>query len=338
MFVVDELGNQYKTLAKALGSYGCSAGGNAYISFKKHKYIKRGGHTFYAREGEIVEEAKAKPVTPIKVEDPLLSKLRERYSDEELDLLAKGEGIAKKYIPTPQIHLHGKHHRILVMSDTHIGSVYAPEEWHDVLSCYANDPANKIECIFHVGDLVDGLKVGRDMQIYELSAIGFDAQRDKAIELMSKYDRPVYIISGNHDMYFKASAGANIVQSVCEAVPNLTYIGHDTADIEIDGATIRLFHGSDGSSYALSYSLQKLIEGTTGKMPRILIRGHIHKYVSIYDSGKDIFGISCPAMQKQTAFLRGKKIQVHTGFLVMDFEVNDGKICNFSLTYFPFHE
>ena len=61
--------------------------------------------------------------------DGLISQLRERYSDKELLLLAKGEGLHDRQLDYPKIQLHGKHHKIGVMSDTHFGSKYTPEEW-----------------------------------------------------------------------------------------------------------------------------------------------------------------------------------------------------------------
>lgn len=327
--VIDENGKYYSSFSDALRQCGINSGGHLYNKFNKYGRVTVAGKTFTNAEEEQTDTAQVK-------EPSILTKLRERYSEKEIDQLLKGHGIANDYIQFEEVHLSGKHHRIAVISDTHIGSVYSPEEWHDTVSSFVNNPENKIECLLHCGDLVDGLKVGRDMQIYELSAIGYDAQRQKAIEIMSKYKLPVYMISGNHDMYFKASAGANIVQAVCEALPNLNYIGHDTADIYVGGIKIRLFHGLDSTSYALSYSLQKLIEGMTGDIPSIFIRGHIHKYVNLYDSGKKVYAVSCPSMQKQTSFLAGKRVQVHTGFIVIDFEVNENTVCNFSITYYPF--
>ena len=149
-----------------------------------------------------------------------------------------------------------------VISDTHIGSVYSPDEWHDIVADYANE--NGVEAVLHCGDLTDGVKISRaGTQIYELSEVGFEAQKAKAVELLGKYEVPVYIISGNHDAYYKEFAGANVVASVAQELPNVTHIGDDEADIEIDGVTIRLFHGGDGSSYALSYRLQTTSSATS---------------------------------------------------------------------------
>lgn len=328
--IIDENGQIYENLKTAYVSNGLTPpNGDIYRRLQKNGIVHSHGKSFTIHNDPTLPRVSVP-------KDPLLVKLRERYSDEELKAIAAGEGIAKRYIPFPEIHLEGVHHRILVMSDTHIGSVYSPEEWHTIVSRYANDPANGIECILHCGDLVDGLKTGRAIQIYELSEIGYEAQRDKAVSLMSQYRLPIYIISGNHDAYAKESAGANIVKDVCDRVETMTYIGQDSADIDVGGCTIRLFHGGDGNSYALSYRLQKLVESITGgTKPHILLAGHVHKFCYIFD--RHIHAISVPAMQSQTSFMRARKLAAHTGFLVIDFDSREGNICNLSVKYFPFY-
>lgn len=334
MYVVDEKGNKFPTLGAALRAYGIVSGGSVYANFQKAKVLEKGGHIFSAVDGDLPKEVAA--LTAAKA-DPLMERLRRRYSEEELRSIARGEGIAKRYIPFPEIHLQGVHHRILVMSDTHIGSVYSPEEWHGIVSGFANDPANGIECILHCGDLVDGLKIGRaGTQIYELSEIGYEAQREKSVALMSMYKPPIYIISGNHDAYFKEFAGADLVKEVAERLDNMTYVGINSADIGIGGCTIRLFHGGDGNSYALSYRLQKLVESINGgHKPNILLAGHVHKFCYIFD--RNIHAISVPSMQAQTKFMESHKLAAHTGFLVLDFDTARCSVLNLSVTYYPFY-
>ena len=77
--------------------------------------------------------------------------------------------------------------------------------------------------------------------------------------MLKHCDLPLYILSGNHDSWYK-DVGADIVEDICNALPNATYLGNNQADLNLDGATIRLFHGLDGNSYAISYRLQKLVE------------------------------------------------------------------------------
>lgn len=337
MKVIDSNGNIYGSIREAARGIGCCHTHASRAFREGHIYTQKNtGITLSPYGMEFVSETNKakKPAKPHR-EDPLLAKLKTRYSDEELRQIAEGKGIAKNSIDYPDIHLRGEHHRILVMSDTHIGSVYSPAEWHSIVNDFAN--GQDVECILHCGDLVDGLKIGRaGTQIYELSDIGFDAQLNKAVEIFSQYTKPVYIISGNHDAYYNEFAGANIVKTFAEKLDNVTYLGHDQAEIEIGGAIIRLFHGGGGSAYALSYRLQKIVESINGgHKPNILLAGHVHKFCYIFE--RNIHAISVPCMQAQTSFMLANKLAAHTGFLLLDFDTVNGNVANLSCQYFPFY-
>ena len=333
-YILDEQGRHFSSLWAATKANGVVCGGALLKRLNKKGICKSGGHTFYLYEDSQPEQPQTTNIVIQK--DPTMERLRKRYSESEIEAIARGEGIERRVIVFPEIRLTGRHHKFIVISDTHIGSVYSPYEWHDVVSDYANKSG--AEAVLHCGDLVEGMKIQRiGTQIYELSDIGYEAQKARAMELLSKYKVPMYIISGNHDFYYQEYAGANIIKSLADSLDNLTYIGHDTADIDIDGATVRLFHGGDGSnSYAVSYRLQKLCEAITGgSKPNILIAGHVHKFCYIFE--RNIHAISAPCMQMQTNFMRGKKLAAHTGFLELEFDVNDHNICNLGIKYFPFY-
>lgn len=333
--VIDELGREFKSLYAATNAWGLyGTGGSNVEKLERKGQITIHGHTFKLSDEDYIPPAFV-PHSASGEISPVFEKLAARYSPKELEQLANGEGIERRRIDYPEIHLHGRHHHFVVISDTHIGSVYSPDEWHDIVADYANE--NGVEAVLHCGDLTDGVKISRaGTQIYELSEVGFEAQKAKAVELLGKYEVPVYIISGNHDAFYKEFAGANVVASVAQELPNVTHIGDDEADIEIDGVTIRLFHGGDGNSYALSYRLQKLVEAITGgRKPNILLAGHVHKFCYIFE--RNIHAISVPCLQMQTAYMRGKKLAAHTGFLDLQFDVIDGGVCNLSVTLFPFY-
>lgn len=266
--------------------------------------------------------------------DKVLQLIAERYSEEELRLLSKGNGLQDVHLKYPVIQLTGKHHKVGVISDGHLGSKYSPIEFHEkALRTFAKE---KCECILHCGDLVEGLNPKRaDTQIYELSHIGYKEQKNLAVKVFSKCDIPIYAISGNHDSWY-SSMGADIVEEICSEVPNMTYLGYNQADIDIDGTTIRLFHGGDGNTYALSYRLQKLAESFTGgKKPNILLAGHVHKMCYVFD--RMIHCVSVPSLQMQTPWMAGKKIAAHTGFLIIEFDSNANGVCNFQFKYYPFY-
>lgn len=177
----------------------------------------------------------------------LLKEIAERYNEEELRLLSKGQGLVDRNLTFPHICLVGKHHKIGVISDGHLGSKYSPIDFH--LKAFETFKNEGCECVLHCGDLVEGLCPKRaDTQIYELSHIGYKEQKKLAVEVFSKCELPVYAISGNHDAWY-SSMGADIVEQICQELPNMEYLGFNQADITIGGATIRLFHGGDGNCF-----------------------------------------------------------------------------------------
>ena len=266
--------------------------------------------------------------------DRVLQLIAERYSEEELKLLSKGKGLEDRNLSYPTINLKGKHHKIGVISDGHLGSKYSPIEFH--LKAFETFKNEGCECIMHCGDLVEGLNPKRaDTQIYELSHIGYKEQKNLAVEVFSENKLPVYAISGNHDAWY-SSMGADIVEEICSEVPNMTYLGYNQADINISGATIRLFHGTDGGARTLSYRLQLLADSFTGgKKPNILLAGHTHKMCYVFD--RMIHCVSVPSLQMQTAWMASKKLAAHTGFLIIEFDSNANGVCNFQFRYYPFY-
>lgn len=344
--VRDENGNIYASMKDASVAYGFLPDALRKVFWGKGDTISYKGHTFTKVSNETEQVKNIKPLkeeTPAPVEtkekegnnEALLNKIVLRYSPDELALLAKGEGLQDKRLRYQIPHLYGKHFRVGVISDGHLGSKFAPVEWHE-LAFEAFEKA-KCSCILHCGDMVEGLKRARaDTQIYELSHIGYKAQRDLAVEVFSKTKLPIYAISGNHDGFFNDS-GANIVEDIASRVPNMTYLGEGTADMYFDGVIVRLHHGGDGNSYALSYRLQKLIESYSGgKKPNILLAGHVHKYCHIFE--RNIQAVSVPTLQMQTPWMQQKKLAAHTGFLIIEFDVKKNQLCNFTVKLFPFYE
>lgn len=299
-----------------------------------HYENKKRGLKLRYYDGDIGEKEPEKQNKKLTPDEKLLASLKEHYSPEELKLIAKGRGLEDPNLRYPHICFTGGHHKFGVISDGHLGSKYAPPEFH--YKAFEEFEKEHCEGIFHCGDVVDGLCPRRaDTHIYELTHIGYKEQKDLAIDVFSKCNLPVYVISGNHD-YFYRHVGADIVEDICCAVPCMTYLGHDQADIEVGGATVRLFHGGDGSAYSRGYRLQKIVESYTGgKKPNILLAGHVHKFCYIFE--RMIHSVSVPTLQMQTEWMRGKKLPAHTGFIIMEFDTNESGICNFSVKLFPFY-
>jgi len=235
-----------------------------------------------------------------------LSTIANDYNDKELMAIAKGGRIVPGQTKVPVIDFNGHYVKIGAMTDTHIGSIYTDPEM--VLQAFKVFEDEKVDFITHSGDLTEGMS-NRPGHIYELSELGYTAQRDKAVEIFDKRSAEMYMIDGNHDRWFMMSNGALIGPDIAEKT-GATFLGHDEGDISIAGSIIKLWHGLDANSYAHSYRLQKLIEALTGgEKPNILLAGHVHK--TIYIMERHIHCYSVGAIQKQTKWMRGKRIPSH---------------------------
>jgi predicted phosphodiesterase len=230
----------------------------------------------------------------------------------------------------------GSNIKIGVMSDNHLGSIYcdpkltveAIEEFH----------RQNVDMVIHPGDIVEGM-MNRPGDIYELTHIGYKAQRELAISVLKEIKKPLYMISGNHDYSYtsKHGTGANIVEDICNSI-GAVYLGHDEGDIEINGIRIRLFHGGDGSSYAISYRGQKLIEAITGgSKPEIFVAGHCHKslYMPAY---RNVHYIEAGTLQWQSSWMRGKKLAAHVGFWILNLVVAEKEVKSMQAQWYPFYK
>ena len=264
-----------------------------------------------------------------------LQKIREMYTDSELAAIAKGGRIIPGTTKVPVIDFNGEHVRIGAITDTHIGSSFFDESM--LFQAFDEFKKEKVDFIVHAGDVTEGLS-NRPGHVYELTHIGYDQQKSYAVDLFSQWtDTDIYAIDGNHDRWYIKSNGAFIVKDIDKAVSNFHFIGHDEGDISLNGkATLKLWHGEDGNSYALSYRLQKLLESLSGgEKPSVLIAGHVHKYVKIFE--RNVHCVSSGTLERQTKWMRGKKIAAHVGFVVVDIWVNKSGVCKFSDTWYPFY-
>lgn len=262
-------------------------------------------------------------------------KLKEQYTDSELQLLSTGERPLSTH--TAIRTFEGTKVKIGVMSDMHFGSIYTDPS-HS-LSAIQEFNRQKVDMVVCPGDITEGM-MNRPGDVYELTHIGYKAQRAEAIRILDKIDAPFYTISGNHDMSYtsKHGTGANIVEDICEGMKQKGhYLGHDEGDINMNGIIIRLFHGGDGSSYALSYRGQKIIEAISGgDKPNLVLAGHSHKFFTMFY--RNVHYVEAGTLQRQSSWMRGKKLAAHVGFSVLEMTIGDKEVKAFSPTWYPFYK
>jgi predicted phosphodiesterase len=264
-----------------------------------------------------------------------LKQILDLYSDNELKAIAQGGRIIPGIENVPIVSFEGTTIRFGAISDTHIGHTRFDES--RLMQAYEEFAKKDIEFIVHCGDVTEGMS-NHPGQIYELSHIGYDRQKDEAIRLFGQWkDTPIYAVSGNHDRWYMKSCGANIVKDIDNELENFHFIGHDEGDISLNGrATLKLWHGEDSNSYALSYRLQKIIESFSGgEKPSVMLCGHTHKYAKIFE--RNVHAVSVGCLQSQSAWMRSKRIAAHVGFAIFEIVVNDEGIAQITETWYPFY-
>lgn len=266
----------------------------------------------------------------------LLEDIYRKYNEQELRAIAHGGRLIPGAGQVPIVDFTGKHVKFGCLTDLHIGHKrFSAQRLEQAFTEFKNE---HVDFIAIAGDVTEGMS-HRPGQIYELDHIGYDAQKEEATRLLSQWtETPIYMIDGNHDRWYIKSNGAIIVKDIAAGLDNANWIGHDEGDISLAGkATIKLWHGEDGSSYALSYRLQKILESLSGgEKPNILIAGHVHKMVYIFE--RNVHAVSVGCLQAQTSWMRGKRIAAHVGFTVCDAWVSVHRgISKFSPVFYPFY-
>jgi predicted phosphodiesterase len=264
----------------------------------------------------------------------VLRDIEKNYTRTELMAIAKGAKILPGQPKTPVVNLKGDRTRIGILGDIHFGSVYCDINY--IYEAYKEFERVNVDFVCQVGDVCEGMS-NRPGHIYELSHLGYTQQKEIAIEVLSKCPSPIYLIDGNHDRWFIKSNGAYIVPDICEAIEHATFLGHDEGDISLsDTATVKLWHGEDGSSYAVSYRIQKIVESLTGgTKPNVMMFGHVHKSMYLFDRHIHCYSAGC--IQKQSGWMKSKRLSAHTGFWVIDVYVNKTGVAKTTGTWYPFY-
>ena len=243
--------------------------------------------------------------------------------------------------PQGKLHDHafyGKHVRFGYYSDPHCGEKHFLEAlWFSMIKTFKKEG---IETVYCPGDNLEGMS-GRPGHIYELAHIGASAQLNYATGLFQEAPTlHFYITDGNHDQWFKEKGNIGLVTGVelQKRNKNVTFLGEWEARVKLgDNVEMLLFHANDGTAYADSYKIQKLIESLEGgKKPNIILSGHYHKQVAIFR--RNVFGFECGTLCGQTRFMRGKKLQAHKGFGIIDVTIGKRGVERLRHEFFPYYD
>lgn len=227
--------------------------------------------------------------------------------------------------------------RFAIMGDTQFGSKYAQiTHLHNFYDLCAKEG---ICDVYHTGDLTDGLKM-RPGHEYELYMISADEMRDDVVRNYPKREGiTTHFITGNHDASIYKHVGYDIGQAIANLRPDMKYLGRDCAVVNLTpNCTLELRHPWDGTAYAISYKIQKMIEAMeSDSKPNILAVGHYHKAEHLFY--RNVHALQTGCFQGQTPFTRGKGISVQMGGYLVTIHVDrDGTIRRFLPEFIPIYK
>lgn len=199
------------------------------------------------------------------------------------------------------------HSEVLLVSDTHLGSVQ--QQLHLLNELYEEAYKRGIRTAYHCGDIVDGDYTAiRKEQPRQLFLHGFDEQAGYVVDMYPKVKGlTTHFILGSHDETHYKNGQATIGFWIPKCRSDMKYLGQDQTDVYIDKVKMIIDHPGDGSAYALSYKPQKRVEELeTGNKPKILAIGHYHKwYQGTY---RNVRMIEVPCLCDKTQFQTKKGI------------------------------
>lgn len=211
---------------------------------------------------------------------------------------------------------------ILVISDTHIGSIYSQPS---MTATAVYEGYNRgIEDIFHVGDITDGdYSRIRQKHVSEVYSYGASGQLAEANRLLPKYKGMKYhAIQGSHDETHDFNYGVKIGEGLEKLRNDFEYLGQDKAMYYFDKCAMEVFHPGGGTSRILSTKPQNGIDQMlSNTKPNLSLRGHYHKcYYFLY---RNIHSFLVPCNVDTSSFMMKQEIPNLMGDVFITFWYDD---------------
>lgn len=205
-------------------------------------------------------------------------------------------------------------------SDNHLCSKYSRL---DVLNdLYDHFERQGVDRVFNAGNWIDG---EARFNMHDLLVHGMDRQ---VRYLAENYPRrpgiTTYAVAGDdHEGWYCQRDGVDIgryAERVMREQGRQDWVdlGYMEAYIRLVNAKtgqscmLHVMHPGGGSAYAISYTVQKIVEGYDGgDKPAVLLAGHYHKLG--YNLVRNVHCIQTGTTEDQTPFMRKKKLSAHVG-------------------------
>lgn len=227
--------------------------------------------------------------------------------------------------------------RFGLMGDTQINSKYTQLTYlHDF---YDECERQGIKHVYHTGDIDEGDQMRMGHQ-YECYTQGADEHVAEIVRVYPKHaGMTTHFITGNHDASITKRSGHDIGKAIAFQRNDMEYLGADCALVCLTpNCILQLQHPWDGTAYALSYKLQKMIEAMQADTkPNILAVGHYHKIEYLFY--RNIHAFQTGTFQMQTPFMTAKSISAHMGGWIIEAHVDDeGHIKKIVPQMIPFYK
>lgn len=227
------------------------------------------------------------------------------------------------HIEGPQHTFHCGHDGSFVFGacgDLHAGSKYERLDVIEALYDAYEDAGCQV--VFNTGNWIDG---EARFNVHDIHTRGMDAQlRYLAKVYPHRAGITTYAVAGDdHEGWYAAREGVDIgrhAERTFRDVGRTDWIdlGYMEAPVLLEhprtrkSAVISVTHPGGGSAYALSYSVQKIIESLDGgEKPAILLAGHFHKLW--FGNIRNVWAIQTGCQVDQTPFMRKRRLEAHIG-------------------------
>ncbi|MDI3259449.1 MAG: hypothetical protein QJR02_07110 [Sinobacteraceae bacterium] len=216
-------------------------------------------------------------------------------------------------------------YRFGACGDNHLGSKYARlDVLNELYDIYAKEG---IKTVYNTGNWIDG---EASFNVHDLLVRGMEEQLDYLAEHYPRREGIVtHAVAGDdHEGWYAQKFGVDIglrAEQTMRAAGRSDWrnLGYMEAHIRLRHARtgaesiLAVVHPGGGSAYALSYTVQKIVESLEGgEKPAVGLYGHYHKLMVA--NIRNVWTIQTGTTQDQTPFMRKKRLAAHVGGCIVE--------------------
>jgi len=201
--------------------------------------------------------------------------------------------------------------------DLHAASKYTRWDVREELYRYFIE--EDAQCNFDTGNWIDGFF---RYNTFDVEAHGLDEQCSILARRHPRGLKTFAVWGDDHEGWMAQREGINVGKYCQDVMQAAGHEWHDLGYMEAHvllrnansgkTATLAVVHPGGGSAYAISYSIQKIIESLEGgEKPHVALYGHYHKLWS--GLIRNVWCLQTGCQQDQTPFMRKKRLEAHVG-------------------------